>query len=161
MQDVATKTPITDNTIFRLFSMSKPITSVAAMMLIDQDKLKLDQPLGVFIPSFATVKVGVEKKPASGESTLELVPPSRPITIKDLMTQTSGITYGFYGDSLVRKAYAKANIYDGDFDNAEFAERIAQAAARRTARHAVGLRPFHRHPRAGDRDHQRQIAAAI
>ena len=55
-----------------------------------------------------------------------LVPPKRPITIQDLMTQTSGITYGFYGDSMVRKAYANAKIYDGDFDNAEFAERIAQ-----------------------------------
>lgn len=126
VQDVATKTPITDKTIFRIFSMSKPITSVAAMMLIDQGKLRLDQPLGVFIPSFATTKVGVEKKPANGESTLELVPLTRPVTIKDLMTQTSGITYGFYGDSLVRKAYANAKIYDGDFDNAEFAERIAK-----------------------------------
>ena len=57
---------------------------------------------------------------------LELVPVKRPITILDLMTQTSGITYGFYGDSMVRKAYGNAKIYDGDFDNAEFAERIAQ-----------------------------------
>jgi CubicO group peptidase (beta-lactamase class C family) len=126
VQDVTTKTPITDKTIFRIFSMSKPITSVAAMMLIDQGKLRLDQPLGVFIPSFATTKVGVEKKPATGDSTLELVPLTRPVTIKDLMTQTSGITYGFYGDSLVRKAYANAKIYDGDFDNADFAERIAK-----------------------------------
>src|SRR4029077_20641472 len=46
--------------------------------------------------------------------------------IQDLMTQTSGITYGFYGDSMVRKAYANAKIYDGDFTNAEFAERIAR-----------------------------------
>jgi CubicO group peptidase (beta-lactamase class C family) len=51
---------------------------------------------------------------------------NRPITIEDLMRQTSGITYGFYGDSLVRRAYRDANIYVGDFDNAEFAERIAR-----------------------------------
>src|SRR5260221_560158 len=55
-----------------------------------------------------------------------LVPPTRPPTVLDLMRQTSGITYGFYGDSLVRKAYRAANIYAGDFDLAEFAERIAK-----------------------------------
>ena len=48
------------------------------------------------------------------------------MTVKDLMTHTSGVTYGFYGDSLVRKAYRAANIYQGDFDLAEFAERIAK-----------------------------------
>jgi CubicO group peptidase (beta-lactamase class C family) len=126
VRDPATKLPMTDDTIFRLFSMSKPITSVAAMMLIDQNKLKLDDPVAKYIPSFANVKVGVEKKADNGEKTLELVPLKRPITIQDLMTQTSGITYGFYGSSLVRKAYAAAKIYDGDFTTAEFAERIAK-----------------------------------
>src|SRR6185437_10266228 len=125
VQDVVSKRPMSDDTIFRLFSMTKPVTSVAAMMLVDAGKLKLDDPVAKFIPSFAKVKVGVEKKAENGEKSLDLVPLKRPITIQDLMTHTSGITYGFYGDSLVRKAYAKANIYDGDFDNAEFAERIA------------------------------------
>jgi CubicO group peptidase (beta-lactamase class C family) len=126
VRDPATKLPMTDDTIFRIFSMTKPITSVAAMMLIDQNKLKLDDPVAKYIPSFAKAKVGVEKKAENGEKVLELVLPKRPITIQDLMTQTSGITYGFYGDSMVRKAYANARIYDGDFTNAEFAERIAQ-----------------------------------
>src|SRR6202047_2527180 len=126
VRDVATKLPMTDDTIFRLFSMSKPITSVVAMQLIEEGKFSLDDPVAKYIPSFAGVKVGVEKKAEDGTSTLELVPPSRPPTILDLMRQTSGITYGFYGDSMVRKAYAKADIYAGDFDNAEFAERIAK-----------------------------------
>ena len=126
VRDTATKAPMTDDTIFRIFSMTKPITSVAAMTLIDQHKIKLDDPVAMYIPSFATAKVGVEKKADNGEKSLELVPVKRPLTIFDLMTQTSGITYGFYGDSMVRKAYANARIYDGDFDNAEFAERIAQ-----------------------------------
>jgi CubicO group peptidase (beta-lactamase class C family) len=125
VQDVVSKRPMSDDTIFRLFSMSKPITSVAAMILVDAGKLKLDDPVAKYIPSFGKSQVGVEKKAANGEKVLDLVPLKRPITIQDLMTQTSGITYGFYGDSLVRKAYAKARIYDGDFDNAEFAERIA------------------------------------
>jgi CubicO group peptidase (beta-lactamase class C family) len=126
VRDVVSKAPMTDDTIFRLYSMTKPITSVAAMMLIDEGQLKLDDPVAKYIPSFAKAKVGVEKKSENGEKVLELVPLNRPITILDLMTQTSGITYGFYGDSLVRKAYGNARIYDGDFDNAEFAERIAQ-----------------------------------
>ena len=126
VRDVATKLPMTDDTIFRLFSMTKPITSVVAMMLIEQGKLKLDDPIAKYIPSFADVKVGVEKLADDGKKALELVPPKRPPTILDLMRQTSGITYGFYGDDMVRKTYLKANIYAGDFDNAEFAERIAR-----------------------------------
>jgi CubicO group peptidase (beta-lactamase class C family) len=95
-------------------------------MLIEEGKLKLDDPLSKYIPSYANAKVGVEKKVEGGEAALELVPLKRPITIRDLMLHTSGITYGFYGNGLVRKAYGNANIYAGDYDNAEFAERIAQ-----------------------------------
>ncbi|HKO70146.1 MAG TPA: serine hydrolase domain-containing protein [Bradyrhizobium sp.] len=126
VRDVATKLPMTDDTIFRIFSLTKPITSVVAMMLIEEGKFRLEDPVSKYIPSFANVKVGVEKKTEDGKSSLELVPPDHPPTILDLMRQTSGITYGFYGDSLVRKAYAAADIYAGDFDNAEFAERIAK-----------------------------------
>jgi len=126
VQDVVSKQPMTDQTIFRLFSMTKAITSVAAMMLVDEGKLPLEDPIAKYIPSFANVKVGAEKKNEDGTKTLELVPPNRPPTILDLMRHTSGITYGFYGDSLVRKAYAAANLYAGDFDLAEFAERIAK-----------------------------------
>jgi CubicO group peptidase (beta-lactamase class C family) len=126
VQDVVSKAPITDKTIFRLFSMTKAITSVVAVQLIEDGTIKLDDPVAKYIPSFANVKVGVEKKAEDGTKTLDLVPPNRPITVLDLMRHTSGITYGFYGDSLVRKAYAAANIYAGDFDLAEFAERIAK-----------------------------------
>src|ERR1700694_1128770 len=126
VQDVVSKAPITDQTIFRLFSLTKAITSVVAVQLIDEGKLALQDPVAKYIPSFADVKVGVEKKAADDTRTLELVPPDRPPTILDLMRHTSGITYGFYGDSLVRKAYAAANLYAGDFDLAEFSERIAR-----------------------------------
>jgi CubicO group peptidase (beta-lactamase class C family) len=126
VRDVATQLSMTDDTIFRLFSMTKPITSVVAMMLTEEGKFRLDDPVAKYIPSFANAKVGVEHKAEDGTRTLELVPPNHPPTIFDLMRQTSGITYGFYGDSLVRKAYAAANIYGGDFDNAEFVERIAK-----------------------------------
>ncbi|WP_454619926.1 serine hydrolase domain-containing protein [Bradyrhizobium cenepequi] len=126
VQDVVTKAPITDKTIFRLFSMTKAITAVVSVQLLQEGKFKLDDPVAKYIPAFANVKVGVEKKNEDGSKTLELVPPDRPVTVLDLMRHTSGITYGFYGDSLVRKAYASANLYAGDFDLAEFAERIAK-----------------------------------
>jgi len=126
VRDTVSKAPMTDDTIFRIFSVSKAITSVAAMTLIEHHKIKLDDPVAIYIPSFATVSVGVEKKTANGEKMIDLVPLNRQLTIRDLMTHTSGITYGFYGESLVRTAYTNAGIYDGDFNNAEFAERIAQ-----------------------------------
>src|SRR5207245_8220761 len=88
--------------------------------------IKSDDPGSKYVPSFAKVKVGVEKKAEDGSKTLELVDPVRAMTILDLLRHTSGITYGCYGDSLVRKAYRDANIYAGDFDLAEFAERIAK-----------------------------------
>ncbi|MDI4238540.1 serine hydrolase [Bradyrhizobium sp. Arg237L] len=126
VQDVVSKAPITDKTIFRLFSMTKAITAFVSVQLLQEGKFKLDDPVAKYIPSFANVKVGVEKKNEDGSKTLELVPPDRPMTVLDLMRHTSGITYGFYGDSLVRKAYASANLYAGDFALAEFAERIAK-----------------------------------
>jgi CubicO group peptidase (beta-lactamase class C family) len=126
VQDVVSKAPITDKTIFRLFSMTKAITAVVSMQLLEEGKIKLDDPVSKFIPSFANVKVGWEKKAEDGTPALELIPPDRPMTVRDLMTHTSGITYGFYGDTLVRKAYRAAEIYKGDFDLAEFADRIAR-----------------------------------
>jgi CubicO group peptidase (beta-lactamase class C family) len=126
VRDVATRLPMTDDTIFTVYSMSKPVTSVAAMMLVDDGKLKLTDPLEKYIPSFATAKVGVEGRAENGDKTLAFAPLQRSITILDLMRHTSGITYGFYGESLVRALYSNTLLYAGDFDNAEFANRIAR-----------------------------------
>jgi CubicO group peptidase (beta-lactamase class C family) len=126
MRDPVAKTPMTKDAIFRLYSMSKPVTSVAVMMLVDDGKIALDDPLSKYIPAFADVKVGVLKKDEDGKLVLGLEPLQRPITIEDLLRHTSGITYGFYGDSPVRKLYAASNLFEGDFDNAEFADRLAK-----------------------------------
>jgi CubicO group peptidase (beta-lactamase class C family) len=124
--DVESKRPMTKDAIFRIYSMSKPITSVAAMMLVEDGKLALSDPVSKYIPAFADVKVGVEKPDDSGKPALVLEPVTRPITIEDLLRHTSGLTYGFYGDSAVRKLYANSGLFEGDFDNAAFAERIAK-----------------------------------
>jgi CubicO group peptidase (beta-lactamase class C family) len=122
LRNVRADQPVTEDTIFRLYSMSKPITSVAAMMLVDDGRLALEDPVANYIPAFADVKVAVGKPDGS----LALAPLARPITILDLLRHTSGITYGFYGDSPVRKLYAQGGLFDGDPDNAEFVARLAK-----------------------------------
>jgi CubicO group peptidase (beta-lactamase class C family) len=123
VRDVATRLPMTPDTIFAIHSMTKPITSLAAMMLIDEGKLALADPLSKYIPGYADVKVGV----AAGDRTpvLELVPPIRPVTIEDLMRHTSGISYDYIGSDLIMMAYRDGDIFRGNFSNKELAERIA------------------------------------
>jgi len=126
LRSAQTKQRMTPDTIFRIYSMSKAITSVAAMMLVDDGKLSLDDSIAKYIPSFADAKVGVDLSDEAGEPPLKLEPLKRPITVRDLLRHTSGITYGFFGETRVRKLYANPALYDGDFDNAEFADRIAK-----------------------------------
>jgi CubicO group peptidase (beta-lactamase class C family) len=123
-RDVDAGIEMTSDAIFPVHSVTKTITSFAAMMLVDRGNIALGDPVAKYIPSFADMKVGVERKDASGHPVLDLVPPVRPVTIEDLLLHTSGITYGFYGEGLVKAAYG--SIYLGDFDNAGFAERIAK-----------------------------------
>ena len=126
VRDVESRRSMTADTIFRIYSMSKPITSVAAMMLVEDGKLALHDPVAKYIPAFENVKVGVEKTDESGKPALALEPLNRPITIEDLLRHTSGLTYGFYGNNAVRRIYANSDMFDGDFDNATFAERLAR-----------------------------------
>ena len=114
------------DTIFAIHSMTKPITSLAAMMLIDAGKLALDDPVSKYIPSYANMQVGQETTNAQGEPTLKLVPAVRQVTIMDLLRHTSEISYRYIGGKWVLKAYSEANLFDGKFDNKEFAERIAK-----------------------------------
>jgi CubicO group peptidase (beta-lactamase class C family) len=95
------------------------------MMLVEDGRLALDEPVAKYIPAFAGAKVAVQKGEA-GVSALDLVPARRPMTIQDLFRHTSGITYGFFGDLPAKKAYLEAGVTKGDFNNAEFADRIAK-----------------------------------
>jgi CubicO group peptidase (beta-lactamase class C family) len=126
VRDVRTGVPMTPDTIFALHSMTKPITSLAAMMLIDEGRLSLDDTVAKYIPSFAHMNVGLERRDAQGEPVLELVPADRQITVMDLLRQTSEISYEYIGGPWVMNVYKQANLYAGRFDNKEFAERIAK-----------------------------------
>src|SRR5438445_688531 len=143
VRDPDTGQPMTPDTIFQIYSMSKAVTSVAAMMLVDEGKLALDDSVSKYIHSFAEAKVGVDISDEAGKYPLKLEPLKRPITIRDLLRHTSGITYGFYGESQVQKLYANPLLYAGDFDNADFADRIAvlpladQPATRWNYRHTT------------------------
>lgn len=126
VQDPARPDAMSRDSIFRIYSMTKPMVSVAAMMLVEEGRLLLEAPVSRYIPSFANVRVGVEKTDAAGVKTLELVPARRPVTVQDLLRHTSGLTYGFFGDSLVKKAYVDAGAgVSGDFTNAELADKLA------------------------------------
>jgi CubicO group peptidase (beta-lactamase class C family) len=126
-RDPQSKGPMPRDGIFRIYSMSKPITSVAAMILFEEGKLTLDQPVSRYIPQLGGLKVGVEKPDAGGGApTLELQPARRDMTIHDLLRHTSGLTYGFFGPGLVKKAYAEATLWADYPTNAEFVDRLAR-----------------------------------
>lgn len=126
VRNVATGLPMTPDTLFAIHSMTKPVTSLLAMMLIDDGKLALSDPVSKYIAAFAGMKVGVETRTKDGRPELDLVPANRPVTIADLLRHTSGISYEYIGGEWVMKSYSAAHIFDGHFDNKEFSERIAR-----------------------------------
>src|SRR5579863_3803342 len=112
--------PMARDTIFRIFSMTKPIVSVGVMMLLEEGQFLLDDPIAKFIPEFADQKVGVENN-----GKLELVPLQRAITIQDLLRHTSGITYEHTGNGLVQQLYQQSRVRSRKIDNAEHAALVA------------------------------------
>ena len=98
-QDRAAKTAMRKDAIFPIASMSKPITTVSAMILAEESKLDIAAPVAQYLPEFRDVKVGTEG-----------AAPKRPMTVQDLMRHTSGLTYGLFGNSAVDQMYRKANV---------------------------------------------------
>jgi CubicO group peptidase (beta-lactamase class C family) len=119
-QSPATAAPMTQNTIFRIFSMTKPIVSVGIMALVEDGHFVLGDPVAKFIPEFADQKVGVE---SNGK--LDLVAPTRPMTVQDLLRHTSGITYGHSGNGLVHQLYQHSGLRSRKISNAEHAAMVA------------------------------------
>lgn len=108
------------DSIFRIYSMTKPIVSVAIMQMVEEGRILLADPVAKFIPAFAGVKVGVER-----DGGLDLVTPNRAVTVQDLLRHTSGLTYDFLGETAVHKLYAKASLARRDQTNADQAEALA------------------------------------
>jgi CubicO group peptidase (beta-lactamase class C family) len=112
--------PMTQDSIFRIFSMTKPIVSIGIMMLIEDGHFLLGDAVAKFIPEFANQKVGVER---NGE--LELVPLKRQMTVQDLLRHTSGITYDHTGNGLVQRLYQQSRLRSRKITNAEHASLVA------------------------------------
>lgn len=127
-RDKDAKVPMTNDTIFRIASMTKPIVSVAAMMLMEEGKLTLADPVSRYIPAFADTKVAVEKK--NGDGTVEYVmePQTRPMTVQDLLRHTSGLTYGAAGANQLKQSYLDINVNDRNQTTAEMADKLAKLA---------------------------------
>ena len=102
-RELATSDPLEPDDLFRIYSMTKPVTSVAVMMLVEEGVLSLDDPVSQFIPEFADVMVLTDRD--------ERVPPSRPMTVEHLLSHTSGLTYGFFGDSPVDRLYRQSGAF--------------------------------------------------
>ena len=121
-QERKSQTPMRTDSIFRIASMSKPITSVAIMILAEEGKLDIGAPVAQYLPEFKEVQVGVEK-----------AVPKRPMTVQDLLRHTSGLTYGIFGKSAVDELYKKSNF----FASKSLAEMVA-AIARLPLAHQPG-----------------------
>ena len=120
-QSPAGSRPMAHDTIFRIFSMTKPIVSVGIMMLLEEGHLLLADPVAKFIPEFSNLRVGVE----SGGK-LNLVPLQRPMTIQDLLRHTSGLTSDNTGDGMVQRLYQQSSLRNRKNSNAEFVKLIAE-----------------------------------
>jgi CubicO group peptidase (beta-lactamase class C family) len=119
-QSPTASAPMAKDTLFRIFSMTKPIVSVGIMMLLEEGQFLLSDPVAKFIPEFAEQKVGVEHN-----GKLELVPVKRPMTVQDLLRHTSGITYDHTGNGLVQQLYQRSRLRSRKITNAEHAVMVA------------------------------------
>ena len=157
--DPQKKVPMSKDGIFRIYSMTKPIVSVAVMMLFEDGKLALGDPVAKYIPAFKDVKVGEEKPGPDGKATLDLVAAKRPMTVQDLMRHSSGLTYGFFGTGEVKKTYLDAGLGRGRSRQRRVRRAPGQAAAVRAAGHDMGVQLCRRRARPHRRGRDGQIAA--
>jgi CubicO group peptidase (beta-lactamase class C family) len=127
-RDREAKAPMTTDAIFRIASMTKPIVSVAAMILVEEGKLSLADKVSKYIPAFADTKVAVEVKNPDGTVEMRLEPQIRPMTVQDLMRHTSGLTYGVAGLNKVKQSYVDMKVMDANQTNEQMAEKLSKLA---------------------------------
>src|SRR5262249_37944113 len=96
------------DSIFRIYSMTKPMVTTAVMQLVEEGRLQVSDPVSKFLPAIGQMKVGTEVIGLDGIPKLQLADPTRPMTVQDLMRHTSGLVYGTRGTSLVYQQYVKA-----------------------------------------------------
>ena len=123
-QDIEANKPMSTDAIFRIYSMSKPVTGVAMMILFEQGKWQLNDPVSKYIPEFADLKVA-KVDPASG--TVTTVPSNHPMTMRELMSHSGGLSYGIFGATAVDRHYVENKVFDMTQPMQTFIERLAKA----------------------------------
>jgi CubicO group peptidase (beta-lactamase class C family) len=126
-RDVASGDAMKPDAIFRLYSMTKPIVSVAIMQMVEEGRMQVNDPVSKFLPEIGRMKVGAEKT-ADGRHVLLLSDPERAMTVQDLLRHTSGLTYGTRGSGLINQSYVDAKIGDRASTNQEFVARLSALA---------------------------------
>lgn len=123
-RDKAANLPMTTDAIFNIASMTKPMVTVGALMLYEQGRLLMDDPLAKYYPKFANSAVAA--RDANGQPTTDTVPAVRKVTMQDLMRHTSGLVYGGRGTSVVHKMYPEGSAAAAvEFDGAGFMDKLA------------------------------------
>jgi len=117
MMDIEAKKPMAKDSILRFYSMTKPIASVALMMLYEEGKIKLDEAVSKYAPQFEDLKVYSE----SGN-----VDAKRAVTVRDLLRHTSGLTYGFFGNTAVDKMYREKAVFDWQGNLEDMADKLSE-----------------------------------
>jgi CubicO group peptidase (beta-lactamase class C family) len=116
-RDKGAEAAMPKDAIFRIYSMTKPLVSVAAVMLMEEGRLQLSDPVAKYLPAFANVQVSVPKTDLYGKVTYGLAPLDRPITVQDLLRHTAGLAYGeLTANAAVKEAYAKTGVFKPDMD---------------------------------------------
>lgn len=119
-QDAVTGQPMREDSIFRIYSMTKPIVSLAALMLVEEGRLMLSDPVARYLPEFGALKVAVQQG-----DTLQLEPTVRGMTVQDLLRHTSGLTYEFLGDDPVQRLYREADVASRARSNRDMCRLLA------------------------------------
>jgi CubicO group peptidase (beta-lactamase class C family) len=122
-RDLASNAPLQKDSIFRIYSMSKPITGVAMMMLFEEGKWQLNDPVSKHIPEWANLKVA-KVNPQNGSVTQ--VAPDHAMTMRELMSHSGGLTYGVFGSTPVDKMYTDVNVLDRDATLQAMVDKLAK-----------------------------------
>jgi len=127
-RDPAQPDPMKLDSIFRIYSMTKPIVSITLMQLVEEGRLQISDPVSKYLPEIGAMKVGTEVAGADGKPTLHLADPTRPMTVQDLLRHTAGLTYGGRGGGPIHQAYRDARIGDRSFTIQEFVSKLSRMA---------------------------------
>ena len=125
-RDAAAPDPMKQDSIFRIYSMTKPIVSIALMQMVEEGRLQIGDPVSKYLPELGQMKVGTEVEGPDGKPVLRLSDPARQMTVQDLLRHTSGLTYGSRGAGLVNKAYMDEKIGDRGLTAAEMVQHLAR-----------------------------------